>query len=338
MSFSLQLLLIFLLAAVLTAAWWRLALYHRWLVPPNARSSHELPVPSGGGVGFVVALLLYLVCTGEDVLSGWEGTMALVGAAILALTGLVDDFSNLGIRLRFGLQIMVIALLWPFLMQMPPLSISGMVIGGAVLAAFLAVGMLWHINLYNFMDGIDALAAMQAIFLCSSLPMLVSPPLHAAGSAMLILGAAVCGFLLFNLPRARLFMGDAGSYFLGYLLPLLALAQVADERVSIWVVLILAGGFIVDSTTTLLGRFSQGAVWYHPHRTHAYQLLAVRWSGHGSVVAVYAVVNVFWLLPLAWWAVRQPQLGALLTLVAWTPLTLLVLWVRRRHAGASADI
>lgn len=335
MALPLQLLLIFLLSASLTGAWLVLARRRRWLVPPNSRSSHRIPVPSGGGVGFVLISLLYICWLRQAILPGWQGLLVLAGAVVLALTGLLDDFRNLGIRLRLALQVVAIVALMPFLFGMPPLVFFDITIDSGVLALLLGAGLLWHINLYNFMDGIDALASMQAIFFCVAVSLLAGLAQSPAIAVMLALGAAVCGFLLYNLPRARLFMGDAGSYFLGYMLVIMALVLVKEGKLQVWSVLVLAGTFIADSTTTLLGRMRQRAVWYHAHRTHAYQLLAIRWKSHGSVVAIYTAINVLWLLPLAWLTLRKPELGLMLTLLAWSPLVVLFHAVRKKLGTAA---
>ncbi|MES2604641.1 MAG: glycosyltransferase family 4 protein, partial [Pseudomonadota bacterium] len=318
-----------------TAIWLRLSRSRQWLIPPNSRSSHVIPTPSGGGIGFVLVFMVYAYWRRHEVLPDWQGALALVGAMLLAFVGLLDDFRNLGIRLRLVLQVVAGLVLLPFLLQMPPLPVfQSITIGGSWLALLLVLALLWHVNLYNFMDGIDALAVTQALFFCLAIPLLAAAGQHS--NVMLALGAAVCGFLFFNLPRAQLFMGDAGSYFLGYVLVVLALSFVREGLLEIWTILVLAGAFVADSTTTLLGRFREGAVWYHPHRTHAYQLLAVRWKSHGRVVATYMAINVFWLLPLAWLTVRKPEFGAVLSVVAVAPLMVLVHAVRRSASMQTA--
>jgi Fuc2NAc and GlcNAc transferase len=146
------------------------------------------------------------------------------------------------------------------------------------------------------------------------------------------LGVATSGFLWFNLPRARIFMGDAGSYFIAFAMAVCGLLQVQRFGLDWWALLILPGTFVVDSITTLSGRLLARAVWYHPHNTHAYQLLAARWNSHSLVVMCNACVNLLWLLPMALLATRQPALGPILLIVAWLPLVAVVVVVRRKHA------
>jgi Fuc2NAc and GlcNAc transferase len=337
MPVSLQLVLVFALAVLLTALWLRLARGRRWLDHPTSRSSHDVPTSTSGGVGFVVVYVSYLCWQREELLPGWQGALVLAGVGTLALMGLMDDFRNLGIGLRLLMQCSVVAALAPFLDQLPPLILYDQwILDGFWLMALLALALLWLVNLYNFMDGIDALAAVQAIFFCVAVSWLASPVAEQSGKALLALGVAVCGFLFFNLPAARLFMGDVGSNFLGLVLPLLGLLLVQQGALNYWTLLILFSTFVADSTTTLLGRFRAGAVWYHPHRTHAYQLLALRWKSHALVVAAYTAINLLWLLPLAWLSLRYTGAGMLITFLAWAPLVTLVHLVRK-NVGAVAN-
>ena len=147
------------------------------------------------------------------------------------------------------------------------------------------------------------------------------------------LGVATSGFLWFNLPRAKIFMGDAGSYFIAFAITVCGLLQVQHFELDWWALLILPGTFVVDSITTLLGRLLARAVWYHPHKTHAYQLLAVLWNSHGLVAVCNACINLLWLLPMALLATRLPSLGPTLLVVAWLPLVVVVVVVRHKHAN-----
>jgi len=134
--------------------------------------------------------------------------------------------------------------------------------------------------------------------------------------------AALCGFLLWNFPIARVFMGDAGSAFLGFLLGLMVIWSGLRDSSDVLVWLILLGVFIVDATYTLLVRMLTGQEWLQGHRLHAYQILARNLGSHARVVGAVFLVNVFWLLPWAWVA-RERWLDPLLALVlAYLPLVL----------------
>lgn len=333
-------LLVIAFAGALVGAllWTHLASHFRWFDHPNHRSSHRIPTPTSGGIAIVIT---YVACT---VWSGYglaeADYLALFASLLLSLLGITDDFRNLGIRLRLFLQFMAVGMLLPLIWRLPALQIGSLfVIEGRALAMIVAFGSLWFVNLFNFMDGIDGLAATQAIFLAIAIQCLsMGKGYPLRDFSLLILAASCCGFLLFNFPRGKLFMGDIGSYFLGFTLIALGMRKIVAGELSFWAFVILIGTFVVDSSTTLLGRLRSGAVWYHPHRSHAYQLLAHRWASHERVVLLNLVINLVWLLPLAWWAQANPNGGVWALLVAWAPLALMVWLVRNRLAVSSPGV
>lgn len=297
---------------------------------PNERSSHQGQVPRSGGVAFACVFLLVAaeLMPADATLAGWLSF--LLPAALLAITGLADDLRGLGIAPRLVLQALTLVLALYFLPQVPELVLpGGLVLGGTPFLVLLFVFWLWFINLYNFMDGLDALAASEALFAALALALLAGSG-GEWGLCQLALLLALCvgGFLPFNLPRASIFMGDAGSNFLGYVLIALSVAGMVLGVLTVWTVLILFAVFIVDASFTLLRRMLGGELWYHGHRSHAYQRAADLLASHGKVVLATAVINVCWLLPLAWLSVRFEQAGLLLVLVAWAPL----LWLSVRLA------
>lgn len=147
--------------------------------------------------------------------------------------------------------------------------------------------------------------------------------------ASLVLAAAVAGFLLLNWPPARIFMGDAGSLFLGFSIFALAAHDVTYGDMSTWTWLILGSVFIVDATATLLRRLVTGQRVTTAHRSHLYQRLSRRWGRHGRVTLVYFLLNVAWILPLAYLAHRVATWAPVILVVACLPMAL-VCW----HAGA----
>jgi Fuc2NAc and GlcNAc transferase len=144
-------------------------------------------------------------------------------------------------------------------------------------------------------------------------------------AALACLAAASLGFLRWNWPPARIFMGDAGSGFLGFSLAVLGLAASQHSGIPFEVWAILGGVFIVDATVTLIGRVVRGDRWFEAHRTHAYQRLARRWKSHLPVTILVMIIDVLWLLPLAIVAVKFPAHVLLLLGVALTPLVVLVI-------------
>lgn len=168
---------------------------------------------------------------------------------------------------------------------------------GSVLAAFYLV---WLLNLYNFMDGIDGIASVEAISVClgGALLFLFVGEFKVA-QVTLVLAAAVMGFLFWNFPSARIFMGDAGSGFLGIVLGIQSLQAAWIAPQLLWSWIILLGVFIVDATFTLLRRLIRGEKVYEAHRSHAYQFASRHYGRHLPVTLAVFAINFVWLLPFA---------------------------------------
>ncbi|HEV7277014.1 MAG TPA: glycosyltransferase family 4 protein [Devosiaceae bacterium] len=302
---------------------------------PNARSSHTVPTPSGGGVGIVAGGVVgsLLVLASEP----WPGGLLLAAALLIAAIGFIDDRRPLPAIARLGAQVLLVGVVAAFALPegglaaqlrlpLPPMLVTGV----AVLAA------VYWINLFNFMDGIDGLAASQAIYmlLTAALLALLRTEVAAADPVfwwLPTLAAACAGFLLMNWPPARIFMGDAGSTYLGFLIAVLALTTVSLGWLTLWQWLILAALFAVDATVTLCRRLLLGERVFEAHRRHAYQRLARRWHSHRRVTLAAIGVNVLWLLPLALLAGWYADFSPVIALVAYLPLVALAL-----GAGAGA--
>lgn len=327
------------LSLVLTGGLRRYALARSLMDIPNARSSHSTPTPRGGGVAIVLSFLLGLPLLAVAGLASWALTWALLGAGVgVAVLGFLDDHGHIAARWRLlgHFAAALWALYW--LGGLPPLPMFGHLFDlgwlGQVLAA---VYLVWVLNLYNFMDGIDGIASIEAICVClGGALLLVLPGLDGAGHAQgswvsLLLACAVAGFLFWNFPPARIFMGDAGSGFLGITLGILSLqaAWVAPQLLWSWVILL--GVFIVDATFTLLRRLLRGDKIYEAHRSHAYQYAARRYGRHLPVTLAVGAINLCWLLPMALWVGLGGMDGMLGVLIAYAPLVVLA---ARFRAGA----
>jgi len=330
-----------LLSLLLTFCWYRHSLRRQWFDVPNARSSHSRPTPTSGGVGFLLVCLGGLVALRvAGMLESREFLVLLLGGVIATL-GLADDSLDLSVRVRVLVQLAVVALMLLLAPGLPPLFLGSWQLPWPwLLAPLLLLYGVWQINFYNFMDGIDGLAASQGLFVSLALAWFTADAGEfGLATAALGLACALAGFLPFNAPSARLFMGDVGSNFLGY--ALLALGLLACQRgvLDYWSYLILMGAFLMDTTTTLVGRMRAGHVWYHGHRTHAYQLAARHLGSHARIVVVYAGINLAWLLPLA--VLNRhlaPQFGLWMALIAWTPLAIATWWIRRRLLGGAVEV
>jgi Fuc2NAc and GlcNAc transferase len=207
---------------------------------------------------------------------------------------------------------------------LPPLQIGDRLIESGYLGYVLAVvGIVWTLNLFNFMDGIDGIAASEAVFVAIAGTLAVSGTAGSASSAAGILfGTACCGFLLWNWPPAKIFMGDVGSGYLGFTVAVLAIGATHNNPIGLFVWLIVGGVFFVDATVTLIRRFARGDRVHEAHRSHAYQWLSRRWGTHLRVLIAVTLVNVIWLLPCALIAAWNPSLAVWMVLIALLPIAI----------------
>ena len=322
------------ISLLLTSALRRYARAKSLIDIPNARSSHTVPTPRGGGVAIVLSFLLLLPVLPVFSLLSWSSTWGLLGAgAGIAVLGFLDDHGHIAARWRLlgHFSAAVWALFW--LGGAPPLTVMGATFDmgwvGVVLAMFYLV---WMLNLYNFMDGIDGLASVEAICVCLSATLIYTlMGFSALAWAPLLLSFAVGGFLYWNFPPAKIFMGDAGSGFLGVTLGIFSLQAAWASPALIWVWVILMGVFIVDATFTLIRRLVRGDKVYEAHRSHAYQYASRKFGRHLPVTLTVGLVNVVWLLPIALCVALLGLDGVLGVIIAYVPLVMLA-WMF--HAGA----
>ena len=198
--------------------------------------------------------------------------------------------------------------------------------------AFLLLVIVWWINLFNFMDGIDGLAAAQTLFMLlaastllvwSRSGLLADPTLI----WMLCIAGATGGFLILNWAPAKIFMGDVGSIYLSFMVLSFGLLSIRNELMPVstglamWA--ILGATFATDATITLITRILTTKRWYEAHRTHVYQRLARRFGEHRSVTYLYSAINVLWLLPVAVVCLHIPQFAVVWAVLAYLPLIVL---------------
>ncbi len=284
---------------------------------PNDRSAHVMPVPTGGGIAVMSALALG-VFAGGLVIAPWPNPYPqLLGLALLlTLAGWIDDRFSLPVVPRFAVYAAV--------------AIAGVLIVDGdfpwwcVLAV--AFGSLWMINLFNFMDGIDGIAATQAGFVCVASASLSA---FADGSEVFalfcaLIGAACAGFLFWNWAPAKLFIGDTGAIPLGFLIAMLAVLGWRHGSLPLAASLILSAAFIADASVTLIMRMLRGENVAQAHSQHLYQRLSRYWHSHSRVVAAMLAFNVLWLLPLAVAATLHPGVWWLWLPAAYLPLLLLL--------------
>ena len=287
---------------LMTAAVRRYALASSLLDIPNARSSHSAPMPRGGGIAIVASFLLMVA--GLGLAARIDGTLCVVllGSGLLvAVLGFIDDKRGLPARWRFGGHVLAALWLIYWAGSLPLMPVMGQILDlGPLTAVLAALYVVWSINFFNFMDGIDGIASVEAISvtLGGALVWWLVQPLGDWPVAVLF-AACVSGFLFWNFPPARIFMGDAGSGFLGVVVAVLALWSARDSAHLVWCWVILTSVFLVDATTTLLRRVRRGEHFAEAHRNHAYQYAARTHGSHRAVTLAVLAINIVWLLPLA---------------------------------------
>ena len=293
----------------------------RLLDVPVARSAHHVPTPRGGGLAIVIAVNIFagfLVWNGKIDLRVFA---VLLCATPVAITGFVDDLRGLPVSVRLPVHLLAAFIALVLLGPVPEPFFSGWLLVPAFLQSLiLMLALVWLLNLYNFMDGIDSLAVTQALFVSGAACLMLFYQQTDLAWICAGLFVACVGFLLLNLPPARLFMGDVGSTFLGFFFGLVALVAHFEGTLSVWVWVLLMGAFIADTTYTLIRRAVSGQRVTEGHNLHAYQHLSRRTGSHSKVVIIYALVNLIWLLPISWLAVVYPQNGVYLTIVGVVPL------------------
>lgn len=305
----------FVSSLLLVALIIRLTRYFKVLAHPNARSSHVTATPTLGGVAIVLPVIALLAALSwqEAWQDGGDGVMLrlLVAVTFLAGVGFVDDLRGLGAPVRLFCQAASVALVLEGLaLPLPILWVAGI--------GFL---LLWHVNLYNFMDGIDGIAAVQALLFCLGTLTLAGGIRGDWGLLLWVISGATLGFLAYNWPPAKIFMGDVGALVLGLLLGVAVIALELSAEVPFVASIILLTGFWFDASYTLCVRMLTGQAFTQAHRSHFYQRLSDR-LGHLGATSVFAVLGLIWLLPLAWLSIDQPRWALAALLLA--PLPYLV--------------
>jgi UDP-N-acetylmuramyl pentapeptide phosphotransferase/UDP-N-acetylglucosamine-1-phosphate transferase len=272
----------FVVAALL--AWLLSRATGRWRVLdiPNDRSLHKEPTPRTGGIAILAG-------AGAGTVMAWYQGFVIVDATTtlavlaLALLALVDDRHNLNAGLRLLVQATVVAM---FLFFHRPPDLSSMLLPVVLLF------MVWMINLYNFMDGMDGFAGGMAVIGFGTYVLLA----WLAGDVELALGcgviaSAAAGFLLLNFPPAKLFMGDSGSTALGLLAGVIILQAHVQGILPFWLGILIFSPFIVDASVTLIARVLRGERLWEAHKSHYYQrLVQLGWGHRRTTLAEYGLM------------------------------------------------
>jgi len=313
------------LAAILVALYLPLAARGSWLDSPTERSSHSKPTVSSGGLPVVLALAVVCLIAVFFFAVPVERLSSIgAPAGVLLLMGAWDDRRPLPAWPRLVVFFLVATFTVAALMTDTESATVSL-----PLRLVLIVALAWLMNLYNFMDGIDGLAALQCVIVAGALGLLgvfagASTPFVALALAT---AGAYSGFLWFNWSPARLFMGDAGSLVGGFLLGALGLWGWQSGVISPVSWLLLLSPFLLDTGVTLGRRAWRRERLSHAHRSHFYQRLARHWGSHARVCLGLLILDLCWLVPLAFAAAFRPDLGLTILLLGLFPqLVLMAKW------------
>ena len=308
------------------------AIKRQQLDVPNARSSHQRPTPRGAGTAIVVVFTIgLLVLTISDKLDLENFVAIAIPGLLVAIVGYLDDHGKvIAARWRLAAHFTAAVVAVYLLGGLPIMPIFGATLNlGQVGNVFAVVYLVWMLNLFNFMDGIDSITGIETLTTCLTLAIFIFIKTESElWRVPVLLSAAVAGFLYFNLPPAKIFLGDVGSGFIGFTIGTISLVIAKTEPLHTWALIILLGVFIVDATVTLIRRLIDRKHAYIAHRTHAYQHLATNSSRHLTVSLEIAAINIFWLAPLAWLVTDEKLQPVIGVAVAYTPLIILAIYLK----------
>ena len=322
-----------------TYSYRRFALRHAVIAKVSFRSLHARAVPRGGGIALAGAFLIGALAIWKfDGMPTWLMLSIGLGGAAAAAIGFIDDAYEISAIDKLLAQVCLA--FGNFAICFESLYVPYFGAFGDALPIVLTLVCLftsvWFINMYNFIDGADGMAAGGAVYICiAAIAVLtLNGGDRNISYAFALLAASGLGFLPFNLPPASVFMGDAGSIFLGYCLGSLLLVTAVQGQISVWTWIAILGYFIGDTTTTGAYRLLFVKKWYGVHRSHAYQNLARILDSHAKVSYGIALYHALWALPLAVWSAVDPSKGPLAASLSLGPA---VLWTLRFGPRLSSD-
>jgi len=263
------------------------ALKYKLIDVPNERSSHNAPTPKGGGIAIVISwflgiTILFFVGYVEDSLY-----FALLSGIILSVVSLIDDFIDVKPFIRLIFQFITVIIAFYFLNGLRPFIIPELSLNNLyVLYPLVILGMVWFINLFNFMDGVDGFASTEAILISLVIFILSGNIIN------LVLIGCIAGFLFWNWPKAKIFMGDVGSTQLGFILVILGVYFHNKLEFSILNWIMLSSPFWFDATFTLYRRWRNKEKLSQAHRKHAYQRIVQAGFSHQKVNFYLIGINI----------------------------------------------
>jgi len=252
---------------------------------PNERSSHSVAVPRGGGLAIIATFYIGLFYF-KDVIDS-SLFLALLWAIPIAIVSILDDIFTLSSKLRFLVQSISAAGALYYLGGVDKIDFIVFTVEGIWLNILAFIAIIWLTNLYNFLDGIDGYASVEAITVGLGIFLLFQNQLG------LVIVVASLGFLYFNWHKASIFMGDVGSATLGFIFAVFVFSNTENGNIYIWMVLLAL--FWFDSTITLVRRALKKEKLTQAHKKHAYQRLTQSGWGHNKVVIFATITNIFFI-------------------------------------------
>jgi len=313
-------LFVFFVCLAATFIYRKIALRIGILANPNLRTLHKNSIPNGGGIVFS---LVFIICIFILFLLGQLSEnifkIFFYGAFVATLFGFLDDLKDISASKKMLVQILLSG--WTLFCLDGGVLFGFEKIPSIISLALSMFFLVWMINAYNFMDGIDGMAISGATFVSGLMALSLqltngSPELILI---LLILMSCTSALMVFNWPPATIFMGDAGSIFLGYIFGAIILISIINDDVSIWTWLVIFGYFFADTSMTQILRLILVKKWYKAHRSHAYQNLARITDSHFKVTMSVTTYHLVWISPLTFWSVLQPEMAIIPAILAVTP-------------------
>ena len=268
----------------------KVALKKNILDIPNDRSSHSTPTPRGGGIAIVLSW--YFGLFGLKLFDLIESHLfyALLSGFLLAFISFLDDLYSIKPWIRILFQILTVIIGMFFINGFTMLYLNDLVITFPIILSIIAIiGVIWFINLYNFMDGIDGYASVEALSIALGMYFIIGDPIF------LILIFSVLGFLIWNWPNAKIFMGDIGSTQLGYILVILGIYFNNNHEYNIFGWLILTSLFWFDASLTLFRKWRNNEKMSQAHKKHAYQRIVQSGFSHQKTILFAVFINLIFI-------------------------------------------
>ncbi len=274
---------------------------------PNDRSSHAVTTPRGGGLSISLSLitcLLFIITTHNNIPNYFLlFTFCIV---VISIIGIIDDLKGLSIKIRGLIYVLISSVFITVVLNNNSNEIY--------FAFLLIIFLTWFINMYNFMDGADGISSIQAI--TCALPVGVIFSIINQNTLALFcysMAASSVGFLIWNWPQAKIFMGDVGSCVIGFVFGCLMIVTYLFDYFSLYIWFILLSFFIVDSLLTLIMRILTREKWYMAHRSHSYQRILQIGFTHTRLASIFIIYTLLIQWPAVFIVYRMPEIGVYIT-------------------------